>query len=264
MCTVQILLATTVTYFAAFIPVVIANAPLPYEIIATYASSYELPTLPYDYGDLEPYIDEATVRVHHQGHHAGYTQKMNAALSTWRSKVESQDPLAAEPIFVILQKLDQVSEIYRSYLRNFGGGYVNHNLYWSVMSPNKENMTRTPKGSLLKVIKRDFGSFSNFKEAFSTQANVLFGSGYVWLCLQLGSEKEELIITTSANQDSPLSDGQFPILVIDVWEHAYYLKHKNLRKDHVKYWWYLVDWDRVQELREWWKKLINYENHDEL
>ncbi|XP_077997727.1 superoxide dismutase [Mn]-like [Glandiceps talaboti] len=250
--------------FAALFITCLADS-LPYEGTVKVLERYELPDLPYGYGDLEPYIDEATVRVHHQGHHAGYTNKLNTALSNWRINAENGDLLASKSIFEILQQLSEIPDSYKGPIRNFGGGFVNHNLYWSVMSPNPQNETRMAEGELLQLINSKFDSFSNFKSAFTIQANKLFGSGYVWLNVRLDNDgKEDLVISTTVNQDSPISEGLYPILVIDVWEHAYYLKHQNLRINHVESWWKLVDWNRVHELRHWWKNILDQEKHEEL
>ncbi|OWF42083.1 uncharacterized protein LOC110461622 [Mizuhopecten yessoensis] len=236
---------------------------MPYEFIADETSNYVLPKLPYDYKDLEPFIDEATVRVHHLGHHAAYTTKMNIALEQWTtdSEVKESVSLAQKPILDILIGLDDVPEKYKSSIQNNGGGYVNHNFYWSVMSPNPNSDDREPINQLGDDIVQEFRNFSNFKAMFTKEALSLFGSGYVWLSRD-PNENGKLVISKTTNQDSPLTDGFQPILVIDVWEHAYYLKHQNLRPKYVSDWWNLVDWSAVEELDNWWKG-PNYGFHDE-
>ncbi|KAL5005637.1 hypothetical protein ScPMuIL_016795 [Solemya velum] len=227
-------------------------APLPYEGIEKKQDEYKLPDLPYAYDGLEPYIDAATLNVHHKGHHAAYTAKMNAALGQWRgdSGAGGAD-LAKESILHIIQNLDKVPDKYKKPVRNNGGGFVNHNFYWACMSPNAGGK-REPEGSLKTDIEKDFGSLAKFEEEFTQQALTLFGSGYVWLSRDKAGK---LHISQSANQDSPLPDGFRPILVLDVWEHAYYLKHQNKRPNHITDWWQVVDWTQVDKLDKWWSKL---------
>lgn len=232
------------------------------DVIAIYlinnqvVSDYELPDLPYGYDELEPYIDEATVRVHHQGHHMSYVKNLNATLEAWR-RLEDSWP-AEESIQIILQNTDKIPDHYKSNIIKNGGGFVNHNLYWWVMSPNPDGEERRPLAELLDDIESNFGSYEKFQEAFTMKAVTLFGSGYVWLSRQ--PKDNSLIISTSTNQDSPLSEGLHPILTIDVWEHAYYLKHQNKRPKYISDWWKLVDWKNVEELDTWYKSAI----HDEL
>ncbi|XP_071150597.1 superoxide dismutase [Mn/Fe]-like [Mytilus edulis] len=213
------------------------------------AAEYELPNLPYDYDELEPYIDKETLRVHHQGHHAAYTKKLNAVLESWRQYNNSVITKRNNDFFSF--------SIQYNYLNIFT--FVNHNLYWWIMSPNPDEEDRKPSSNLMTDIERSFGSFDKFKEAFTQKALSLFGSGYVWLSRQ--PKDRMLIISTTANQDSPLSQGLCPILVIDVWEHAYYLKHKNKRPNHISDWWKLVDWKNVEELDSW---FLKNKGHDEL
>ncbi|XP_033728331.1 superoxide dismutase [Mn]-like [Pecten maximus] len=237
---------------------------MPYEFIVEQTNTYILPSLPYGYKELEPFIDEATVRVHHLGHHAAYTNKMNAAMQQWEreNEIRETDSVVEKSILQILHRLDDVPEKYRSGIRNNGGGYVNHNLYWSVMSPNPNSDDREPINQLGKDMVENFGNFSNFKELFTKEALSLFGSGYVWLSRDI-NQNGKLVISKTTNQDSPFEDGFLPILVIDIWEHAYYIKHQNRRPKHVSDWWNLVDWSSVEELDKWWKGL-NYLFHDEL
>ncbi|XP_041478088.1 superoxide dismutase [Mn]-like [Lytechinus variegatus] len=241
----------------------------PFECIAEMRSEYDLPDLPFDYEDLEPYIDSATLKVHHRGHHAGYTRKLNAALQLWRT--EEPDSYVATSILNLLKHLDDIPPKYQRSIRNNGGGFVNHNIYWSTMAANRDNDIPMPSGDLLNQINATFGSFQEFKNQFTSQALTLFGSGYVWLSQRnpssfYGDNEEELsrlIISTTANQDTPISDGHQPILVLDVWEHAYYLKHQNKRDNHIADWWKVVDWSAVANLKDWWSR-DQYEVHDEL
>ncbi|XP_071496592.1 superoxide dismutase [Mn/Fe]-like [Diadema antillarum] len=242
----------------------------PYEYIVEVSTDYRLPNLPFDYGDLEPYIDEDTVIAHHQGHHAAYTRKLNAALAQWKN--EDPDTYIATSILKHLENLDDVPIRYRQGIRNNGGGYVNHNLYWSTMAANRENVTNQPTGHLLDEINKSFGSFNDFQKEFTEKALTLFGSGYVWLSRRPGYESKDvdedhdhdhsLVITMTTNQDTPISEGLLPILVLDVWEHAYYLKHQYRRAAYVSQWWRVVNWYAVEELADWWTG--RKEGHDEL
>lgn len=193
--------------------------------------SFKLPELPYDYPALEPYIDEATMRVHHDKHHAGYTAKLNAAL-------EGSDHANSS----IEEILGQVSK-FSPAVRNNGGGYYNHSLFWSVMSPNSE---AAPSGDLANAINDAFGSFDNFKKEFSTAAATRFGSGWAWLCV---GDSGKLFVTSTPNQDNPLMDiaaqRGTPILGLDVWEHAYYLKYQNKRPDYIDAFFSVINWDEV-------------------
>ena len=197
------------------------------------AGQFELPDLPYDYAALEPHIDEQTMRIHHGKHHAGYTRKLNAALEG--------SGLDGASIESLLGDLESVPEEIRGAVRNNGGGYANHNLYWQVMSPAGGG---EPGGALGEAIGSAFGSFADFKAAFSAAAGGVFGSGWAWLIADGGS----LRITTTPNQDTPLMEGHAPILGIDVWEHAYYLKNQNRRGDYIASFFEVISWDKVGEL----------------
>ncbi|XP_078579287.1 superoxide dismutase [Mn]-like [Branchiostoma floridae x Branchiostoma japonicum] len=233
----------------------------PYKGIQLFADEYPVPPLPYEYDALEPYIDERTARVHHLGHHAGYTKKMNAALKAWRDEVGPGVGLQSNSILHILENLNQVPDKHRTAIRNNGGGFVNHAIYWATMSPQREGEPpRLPEATLATEIIANFQNFSNFQEQFTNTAKTLFGSGYVWL--SRNPREQTLIIHTTANQDSPISDKLRPILVIDIWEHAYYLKHQNKRPDHIQDWWALVDWGQVKALSDWWAAYDA--GHDEL
>lgn len=194
--------------------------------------AFELPALTYALDALEPHIDSRTMQIHHGKHHAGYTNNLNAAL-------EAHPDLAAKSIEALLGDLNSVPEGIRTAVRNNGGGYANHTLFWSIMSPNGGG---EPDGDLGAAINATFGSFDEFKAAFSKAAATRFGSGWAWLYVD-GSGN--LAITSTPNQDTPLMDGNTPILGLDVWEHAYYLHYQNRRPDYIAAWWNIVDWTVV-------------------
>ncbi|MCB8967137.1 MAG: superoxide dismutase [Chloroflexota bacterium] len=196
--------------------------------------AFELPPLPYPEDALEPHIDARTMTLHHGKHHAGYTKKLNAAL------VEHEG-LAEKPIEELLADLGSLPEEIRMVVRNNGGGYANHDLFWKVMSPEGGG---EPGGALAAAIQSAFDSFANFQEAFSKAAAGLFGSGWVWL---YADGAGNLGIYTTPNQDSPYMDGYTPVLGLDVWEHAYYLKYQNRRPDYVAAWWNVVNWEAVAQ-----------------
>lgn len=196
--------------------------------------AFTLPLLPYAYDALEPYYDAQTVEIHHAKHHKTYTDKLNAALES--AGIQDND------IESILKNLNAVAEDKRGPVRNHGGGYWNHQFFWESMSPNPKGETRQPVGRLESAIGEKFGSFEAFQEAFSTKALNHFGSGWAWLVV---NQSKELEITDTHDQVCPLSLGHTPLLTIDVWEHAYYLKFKNVRPDWIKAWWNVVDWNRA-------------------
>lgn len=196
---------------------------------------YELPPLPYDYNALEPYIDEQTMRIHHDKHHAGYVSKLNAAL-------ESHPELAGWSLEQLLGQLSQVPEGIRTAVRNNGGGHANHTLFWSVMGPNGGG---EPSGDLGEAVVAKFGDFASLKEQLSNAAATRFGSGWGWLSVDSNGE---LTVESTANQDNPLMEGRTPILGVDVWEHAYYLKYQNRRPDYIEAWWNTINWGEVAEL----------------
>jgi len=196
--------------------------------------SYKLPDLPYKHDALEPHIDKKTMEIHHGKHHAGYTKKVNAALEGHK--------FADLPIEEVLQRIDEVPEDIRQGVINNGGGYANHKLFWSILSPKGGGK---PTGELADAIKKELGGFDSFKETFSSTAAGQFGSGWGWLCVD-GSGNLKVIST--ANQDSPLMNGLTPILGVDVWEHAYYLHYQNRRPDYIAAFWNVVDWNKVNEL----------------
>jgi len=194
--------------------------------------AHELAPLPYDYNALEPHIDEQTMRIHHDKHHAAYVNNLNAAL-------EGHPDLAALSIEELLRGIDRVPEAIRTAVRNNGGGHANHTLFWEIMKPGG---SKEPTGELAAAINQTFGSFEKFKEEFSKAAIGRFGSGWAWLVVDA---QGGLKVYSTANQDSPLMQGDTPILGLDVWEHAYYLKYQNRRPDYVQAWWNVVNWDEV-------------------
>ncbi|WP_340106905.1 superoxide dismutase [Rhodohalobacter sp. 8-1] len=196
--------------------------------------AYKLPPLPYDHDALEPHIDKRTMEIHHGKHHQGYTNKVNAAL-------EGHD-FADLPIEEVLSKINEVPEDIRQAVINNGGGYANHKLFWSILSPEGGG---APKGKLAEKIDSEFGSFDKFKEEFSSTAAGQFGSGWGWLCVD---NSGDLKVLSTPNQDSPLMNGLTPILGVDVWEHAYYLHYQNRRPDYISSFWNVVNWDKVNEL----------------
>jgi Fe-Mn family superoxide dismutase len=194
--------------------------------------AFELPPLPYDYDALEPYIDTETMHLHHDKHHAAYVNNLNAALKEHAS-------FASLSMEEIIRRLNEVPESVRTAVRNNGGGHINHTMFWQIMGPNAGG---APTGELAQAIDAKFGSFDAFKTAFNDAGVKRFGSGWAWLVLD---QAGKLAITSTANQDNPLTDGFYPILGNDVWEHAYYLKYQNRRPDYLAAWWNVVNWDAV-------------------
>jgi Fe-Mn family superoxide dismutase len=192
---------------------------------------FTLPDLPYAYDALEPHIDAATMELHHSKHHATYIKNLNDAL-------EGQANLLNMPIDELIQNLDHVPEEVRTKVQNNGGGHTNHSLFWQLLSPTGGG---EPQGELAEAIASEFGNFVAFKKAFAAAATARFGSGWAWLVLDDG----KLVITSTPNQDSPLMQGQTPLLGLDVWEHAYYLKYQNRRPDYIEAWWKVVSWPAV-------------------
>jgi superoxide dismutase, Fe-Mn family len=196
--------------------------------------AYELPKLPYAYDALEPFIDAKTMELHHTKHHNTYVQKLNAAL-------EKHADLQTKPLSAVLANLDGIPGDIRGAVRNHGGGHWNHSLFWTIM---KKGAGGEPQGPLADAIKTSFGSFAEFKTKFSADAGALFGSGWVWLTVR----GKELAIVSTPNQDNPLmTAGGQPILGLDVWEHAYYLKYQNRRPEYIEAWWNLINWNQVQD-----------------
>ena len=196
------------------------------------AYPFELPDLGYAYDALEPHIDARTMEIHHSKHHAGYTSKLNAAL-------EGHADLQGHSAEDLVRKLGSLPESVRTAVRNNGGGYVNHKLFWDILTPGGSDR---PSGELAQAIDAAFGSFDDFKSKLSDASGGQFGSGWGWLVV---NGNGGLHVTSTPNQDSPLTDGHTPILGIDVWEHAYYLKYQNKRPDYISAVWNVINWDRV-------------------
>ena len=196
--------------------------------------AYELPPLPYAYDTLKPHIDARTMEIHHTKHHQAYINNVNGAL-------EGHADLAAKSVEDLVADLNDVPEAIRGAVRNNGGGHANHSLFWQIMGPGKGGR---PSGELASAIDGAFGGFDAFKGQFSTAGATRFGSGWAWLVVDDG----KLAVTSTPNQDSPLTDGKTPILGLDVWEHAYYLNYQNRRPDYIAAFWNVVNWDKVAEL----------------
>ena len=193
---------------------------------------HALAPLPYDFAALEPSIDAQTMQIHHGKHHQAYVNNLNAALDKYPE-------LHTETLEQLLRQLNTVPEDIRTAVRNNAGGHHNHSLFWTIMAPNAGG---EPSGALADAIKRTFGDFSKFKETLTGAATSRFGSGWAWLVVANG----KLDVYSTANQDSPLMDGDTPLLGLDVWEHAYYLKYQNRRPDYIAAWWNVVNWPEVQ------------------
>jgi superoxide dismutase, Fe-Mn family len=193
--------------------------------------AFELPQLPYAYEALEPHIDKETMNIHHSKHHNAYVTNLNNALA-------GNEELLSKSVEEVIANLDAVPEAARTAVRNNGGGHANHTLFWQILSPNGGG---APSGELADAINNKFGSFESFKEEFAKAATTRFGSGWAWLAVNNG----ELEVTSTPNQDSPLMEGKTPILGLDVWEHAYYLKFQNRRPDYISTFWNVVNWEEV-------------------
>src|SRR5437667_1736526 len=194
--------------------------------------AYELPPLPYDYAALEPHIDEATMKLHHDKHHQAYVTNLNGA-------VEKHPDLGKKSPEELLKDLAGIPEDVRKVVQNNGGGHVNHTMFWQIMKPKGGG---DPTGAIASAIQSAFGSFDAFKTAFNDAGVKRFGSGWAWLILDSSGK---LQITSTANQDSPYMDGNYPVMGNDVWEHAYYLKYQNRRPEYLNAWWNVVNWDEV-------------------
>ena len=193
---------------------------------------FELPPLEYEYNSLEPYIDEQTMIIHHDKHHKAYTDKLNIAL-------EKHPEIKIKNAEDLLKNLRQIPEDIRTAVKNNGGGFVNHSFFFSIL---KKDIAI--KGKILEEIKKNFTDFENFRTKFSEQALAVFGSGWLWLVLN----NEKLEIISTPNQDSPISEGKIPLLVIDLWEHAYYLKYQNRRAEYISNFFNIINWDKVNEI----------------
>jgi superoxide dismutase, Fe-Mn family len=196
--------------------------------------AYEVPPLPYAYNALEPHIDDATMHLHHDKHHVAYVTNLNAAVA----KHPGLDQKSPEDL---IRNLGAVPEDIRAAVRNNAGGHVNHSMFWQIMGPNKGG---NPSGAIGDVINKTFAGFDKFKEAFEKAGLGQFGSGWAWLVRNKGGEFK---VTATANQDNPMSAGEYPVMGNDVWEHAYYLKYQNRRADYLKAWWNVVNWDEVNK-----------------
>ena len=199
--------------------------------------AYELVKLPYAYDALEPHIDAKTVEIHHDKHHAAYVANLNKVL-------EPYPELAAMKVKELMANLDKVPDAIRQAVINQGGGVANHNLYWKIMKPGGGG---EPKGALAEAIAVAFGGFGGFREQLTKAAMGHFGSGWAWLAVDAN---RKLLIYSTPNQETPIMRGHKPILVVDVWEHAYYLKYQNRRADHIEAWWNLVNWEKVGKMYE--------------
>lgn len=200
--------------------------------------AHEVPPLPYDYSALEPYIDTQTMQLHHDKHHAAYVNNLNAAL-------EKHSELATKSAEELLRNINSVPEDIRTAIRNNAGGHVNHTMFWNIMKPNGGG---NPNGDIADLIKGAFNGFDNFKTKFNETGAKQFGSGWVWL---VRAANGDFKIISTANQDSPLMNGEYPIFGNDVWEHAYYLKYQNRRPEYLAAWWNVVNWEAInQRLKE--------------
>ena len=195
---------------------------------------FTLPDLPYDYNALEPHIDEQTMRIHHDKHHGTYVTTLNAAL-------EKNPDVQYGTVEELLRAFDRLPEGIKPVVRNHGGGHANHTLFWEIMGPNKGG---EPTGAIAEAIRSTFGGFAEFREKFAAAAKGRFGSGWAWL---VTGGDGTVQLTDTANQDSPLLTGQTPLLGLDVWEHAYYLRYQNRRPDYIDAWWNVVNWDAVNK-----------------
>jgi superoxide dismutase, Fe-Mn family len=207
---------------------------------------HQLPPLPYDHAALEPHIDARTMQLHHDKHHATYVEKLNGAL-------EKHPDLQERSATWLLLNLDKVPEAVRTAVRNNAGGHVNHTMYWKAMAPKGGG---APKGVLAQAVNRDFGSLEKFKTQFDQAGEKLFGAGWVWLAR--GQQDGKLTVMTTPGHDNPIMQGHFPIVVNDVWEHAYYLKHQNRRPEFLESWWLVTNWQEAA------RRFEHAEHNDEL
>lgn len=198
--------------------------------------AFELPPLPYAYNALEPHIDEETMHLHHDKHHQAYVTNLNTALQGHE--------FANLPVDEVLRRINEVPESARTAVRNNGGGHSNHSMFWTIMTPGG---SKEPTGALAQAINDAFGSFDQFKAQFNDAGAKRFGSGWAWLTL---GQDGKLQVSSTANQDSPLMEGVYPIMGNDVWEHAYYLKYQNRRPEYLAAWWNVVNWDEVAKRYE--------------
>jgi Fe-Mn family superoxide dismutase len=198
------------------------------------AVAFQVPPLPYDYSALEPYIDSQTMTLHHDKHHGAYVNNLNAA-------IEKHPDLASKSVEDLLRSINSIPEDIRTAVRNNGGGHMNHSMFWEIMKPKGGGL---PTGRIADEIKSAFGSFEDFQKQFNDAGTKRFGSGWVWL---VRGKDGKLQVTSTANQDNPIMDGQKAIMGNDVWEHAYYLKYQNRRPEYLAAWWNVVNWDAINK-----------------
>lgn len=196
-----------------------------------------LPPLPYAYDALEPYIDTRTMEIHHGKHHQAYIDNLNKAL-------EGSPDLAEKPVEDLLKDVNSVPMEIATPIKNHGGGHANHSLFWKILAPSGKGGGGEPKNTLAEAINSEFKTLASFKEQFAKSAQGRFGSGWAWLVVD---ENGKLVITSTPNQDSPFMENQTPVLGLDVWEHAYYLKYQNRRPEYIEAWWNIVNWPQVEE-----------------
>ncbi|WP_250121708.1 superoxide dismutase [Chroococcidiopsis sp. CCMEE 29] len=199
--------------------------------------AFELPPLPYNYDALEPYIDSQTMQLHHDMHHQAYVNNLNSAVEKY-SDLQSKSPDE------LIRELNSVPEDVRTTVRNNGGGHLNHTMFWQIMAPNAGG---EPTGAIAELITNNFGDFETFKQKFNDAGTKQFGSGWVWL---VRSSDGKFEVMSTPNQDSPTTQGHFPIMGNDVWEHAYYLKYQNKRAEYLKQWWNVVNWNEINKRLE--------------
>ncbi len=228
------LLGASVGAFALDTHASAEKAPISQSTPTDNTPVYSVPPLPYAYDALEPHIDQATMQFHHDKHHAAYVKNLNAAL-------DKHPELKSKPVEEMLRNLNSVPADIRQIVRNNGGGHVNHSMFWLIMKPQGGG---EPTGAIASAINQSFGSFAAFKKQFNEAGTGRFGSGWVWLVLNKNGKLE---VTTTANQDSPLSEGKYPIMGNDVWEHAYYLKYQNRRPEYLDAWWNVLNWDEINK-----------------
>jgi Fe-Mn family superoxide dismutase len=204
------------------------------EMAQATVTAHEVPALPYAYNALEPFIDEQTMHLHHDKHHAAYVTKLNGA-------IEKHPELSGKSAEELIRNLNSLPEDIRGVVRNNGGGHVNHTMFWQIMGPGKGG---APTGAIADAINKTFGSFDAFKEKFEAAGVNQFGSGWAWLIRTRAGAFE---VKSTPNQDNPISNGEFPVFGNDVWEHAYYLKYQNRRPDYLKAWWNVINWDEINK-----------------
>ena len=197
-------------------------------------SEFKLKPLPYDFGALEPYIEALIMEIHHDRHQAAYVDNLNKI-------VKDCPEIQGKNLEQLLTNLDAVPEKFRTAVRNNAGGVYNHQDFWTYMSPKGGGK---PNGKLGEALKQKFGSFEQFQDLFSTQAKTVFGSGWAWLSID---KTGDLVVSATANQDSPISEGKIPLMGLDVWEHAYYFQYQNRRPEYIKEWWHVVNWQQIEE-----------------